>query len=423
MAFTSSQKRTAFAINPLLQTNVLEHVLSYVGPGHWLFLSTVCSLWLEAYAKLSAVTTATATVYAACKASILCELRMTLSSAIFASPSRLTLAQEWGRQLLSRQCQFTAGSYADVETLVAARELGLQYTDATRAGAAYRLAWLYAMCGPQDCRTTAKVFSLALQAGSVAALDWLKRTQQGVVFTQFTCVNAARLNQLPVLQYLRSVDCPWSGRVLAEAASSGALELLRWAVDHGCPLAMFQHDSAGDSDQSDDDEFDNYILHAAAHGGHIELLSWVKQRFPELQYDVNVMSAAVRKGHTAMCEHLLADGCPWSSDCCEAAADSNQASTLQWLRESECPCDNEAVCIAAAENGSVEVMTYMLDNGLITSAALLTQMLKATGEYEQQLAAAQWLRQQGAEWPAVLQGWCGEMLAWARAEGCTSPTA
>jgi hypothetical protein len=46
-------------------------------------------------------------------------------------------------------------------------------------------------------------------------------------------------------------------------------------------------------------------------------------------------------------------------------------------------------------------MQYLLNNGLLNSA-LLTQMLGATGNYKQQLAAAKWLRQQGAEWPAAL---------------------
>jgi hypothetical protein len=56
----------------------------------------------------------------------------------------------------------------------------------------------------------------------------------------------------------------------------------------------------------------------------------------------------------------------------------------------------------------------------------LTAMLNAAGSHGH-LAAAQWLRQQGAAWPAVLRvnrdyWWSGAVLAWARAEGCTSPT-
>jgi hypothetical protein len=42
------------------------------------------------------------------------------------------------------------------------------------------------------------------------------------------------------------------------------------------------------------------------------------------------------------------------------------------------------------------------------------------------LVVAQRLRQQGAVWPPVLRGrlgqrWSAELLAWARAEGCTAP--
>jgi hypothetical protein len=61
----------------------------------------------------------------------------------------------------------------------------------------------------------------------------------------------------------------------------------------------------------------------------------------------------------------------------------------------------------------------------VLDAELLTEALKYTGTHNQ-LQAAQWLRQRGAQWPAVLCNgygeWTGVVLAWARAEGCTSPT-
>jgi hypothetical protein len=40
------------------------------------------------------------------------------------------------------------------------------------------------------------------------------------------------------------------------------------------------------------------------------------------------------------------------------------------------------------------------------------------------LAAAKWLRQQGAQWPTAFRmwpSWSPEVVAWARAEGCTTP--
>jgi shikimate 5-dehydrogenase len=60
-------------------------------------------------------------------------------------------------------------------------------------------------------------------------------------------------------------------------------------------------------------------------------------------------------------------------------------------------------------------------------------MLSSAG-HNNKLAAAQWLRQQGADWPAVLvhnvhvashtiaMPWPTKAVAWAREQGCTSPT-
>jgi hypothetical protein len=61
----------------------------------------------------------------------------------------------------------------------------------------------------------------------------------------------------------------------------------------------------------------------------------------------------------------------------------------------------------------------------VSTFAVLQSMLNVAGVCSQ-LTAAKWLRQQGATWPAVLKyngkAWSGKALAWARGEGCTSPT-
>jgi hypothetical protein len=38
--------------NPLRQAEILEQMLGYVGPGHWLFCATVSQLWKQIYVKL-----------------------------------------------------------------------------------------------------------------------------------------------------------------------------------------------------------------------------------------------------------------------------------------------------------------------------------------------------------------------------------
>jgi hypothetical protein len=105
--------------------------------------------------------------------------------------------------------------------------------------------------------------------------------------------------------------------------------------------------------------------------------------------------------------------------------------TLRWLREHGCPC-SKLVIDAAAEGASVSVLAYLQAEGLINSTDKLTVLLRIAGVHSEEtakgctrLAAAQWLRQQGAEWPRKLcyegRPWSEELVAWARAEGCTSP--
>jgi hypothetical protein len=79
---------------------------------------------------------------------------------------------------------------------------------------------------------------------------------------------------------------------------------------------------------------------------------------------------------------------------------------------------------SAADAGSAAVLACLQQQGMLaTDAAALTMLLDIAGMHSR-LAAAQWLRQQGAEWPSRFNWfpWKNEVLAWARAEGCTTPT-
>jgi hypothetical protein len=74
----------------------------------------------------------------------------------------------------------------------------------------------------------------------------------------------------------------------------------------------------------------------------------------------------------------------------------------------------------AAAGGSAEVLAYLQQHGVVLTAEKLTDLLNTAGAAKKP-DAAKWLRQQGAEWPPVLK-WPRKMVAWARANGCTSPT-
>jgi hypothetical protein len=87
------------------------------------------------------------------------------------------------------------------------------------------------------------------------------------------------------------------------------------------------------------------------------------------------------------------------------------------------------LCMHAARRGHTCILDHVIEQGEVHDAELLTDALNCASAFGQ-LQAAKWLRQHGAQWPAVLRHtehgfvmeWRGESLAWAKAEGCTSPT-
>eukprot|EP00953_Heterococcus_sp_UTEX-ZZ885_P011835 6835-Heterococcus_DN1.PRE.1 len=85
---------------------------------------------------------------------------------------------------------------------------------------------------------------------------------------------------------------------------------------------------------------------------------------------------------------------------CREAARYGHMSTLRWLRENGCQWKVRDVCIDASRNGHTNVLHYVIQQGEVLDAELLTDALQIAGAYDQ-LRAAQWLRQHGAEWPTV----------------------
>jgi ankyrin repeat protein len=147
-----------------------------------------------------------------------------------------------------------------------------------------------------------------------------------------------------------------------------------------------------------------------------------------VQIDAEVLSWAAGAGHIAMCQYLLSIGCDWHSSACKSAAGHGQLDTLRWLQENGCPWIVSDVCMIAAAYGFSDIFDYIIEQGEMLNAELLTNAL-STADAGNNLQAVQWLRQRGAQWPAVLMDdrfyhgvqWSGESLARALAEGCTSP--
>jgi hypothetical protein len=152
------------------------------------------------------------------------------------------------------------------------------------------------------------------------------------------------------------------------------------------------------------------------------MLLYLKQQ--GCQYSGNTMISAAVNGFLAVCQFLLEEQCPHDAKACLLAARRGRLETVRLLHEQGCPIDIQEVRMTAAAAGHLPVLMYAMSAEPAASAAQLTEMLNAAGA-NNHLSEAKWLRQAGAEWPAVLRhnrtAWKTDVLQWARAEGCTSP--
>jgi hypothetical protein len=379
------------AANPLEDAGILQQVLKFL-PGNWLFLGTVCREWNFVCKDIRDWQVRRVSLDGNLNPKpVTCGAATTLCSAAVASPATARHACECGLQIRTEtSVQAIAGLLADIQTLAALFDLGMPLSPTVVQAAALsgRLSILQHLVTKQQCPKPNSLSHFAARSGSISMLKWLK-AQSWCTFDDFTCAGAAEGGHLAVLQHLRNVGCDWNN---------------------------------------------DYIACFAAVSGSIEVVEWLRQQ-PGIIMSADVMATAARSGYIAMCEHLHSIGCDWDADACSDAASYGELDVLRWLREHGCPWNVQDMCICAARYGYTLILDYVIEQGEVLDAEQLTDALKCAGAYNQ-LQAAQWLRQHGAQWPAVLTcvveftngdesdsiQWSGELLAWARAEGCTSPT-
>jgi hypothetical protein len=413
MSTPSKMQLTASISNPLLHAGLLELTLNLVGTGEAIFLRAVNRSWKACYDRLIVgqqadeeehIHTSICTSY----------------QAVFASASRVRLADHSGLLFAAdNSClQYCAGKYAAISTLAAAHDLGLPFSQHLMQGAARsrclaKLQWLHT---EQQCPLPDDITAAAAKAGDVETLRWLKI--RGSSFTQQTSRSGARTaNNLHVLQFLHDEGCPWDEDICGAAGKAGDLEQLKWLHAHGATL----------NDRTAD---------IAAEGGAVHVLEWLQQQ-QGIEISETTMTFAAMHGHLQLCQWLRAQQCPWDGSTTTVAALGTNCDVLRWLIESGCPQHalGQHVYITAVRafrGNNFSILQYLYECGILAQPDALTDALNAAGAHGL-LAVEQWLRQRGAEWPAVLRfggselstgcPWHSDTLAWARAEGCTSPTA
>jgi hypothetical protein len=420
---------TKVMTNPYLVQNIID----FIGPGQHLSISTISKLVRQCYAK---VETIDVPMYHDGPVShIVVSAQMTRYSAMCTSKSRLTLAVQCGAQFTQQETIITTRRTADHRGSAACgtgAKSKFELTDAAQCRDMVLLGRfadkaVLALAYEQLSLPTSSAYVTmgAVMSGDLAKLLWLHLVMKVPLCIRSSTV-AARYGHMDILAWLYQMQLStqahhpkltqqqygglqelWHNNTCRSAVIGGHLEALQWLGLQG----RFHEVSA--------------LTRTAAECGHIHILDWLRRR-QRARLDATVMEAAASAGQLIMCQHLRSIGCAWDDFTCYGAAANGHVSVLSWLRDSGCPCNDGFLVELAASGGSIPILQYILEQRMLrdefTQAELLSAMLARAGA-SSKLAAAKWLRQQGAEWPAIAAHWTGEVLEWARAEGYVLPLA
>jgi hypothetical protein len=407
--------------NPYL----VQRIIDFIGPGQHLYISTISKLVRQCYAKVEAIEISL--YHDGPVSHIVVSAQMTRYSEMCTSKSRLMLAVQCGVHFTQQgsmmqcaadhsvsaacstgsrnkleltdtaQCRdmVLLGRYADKAVLALAYDqLSLPTSSAyvtigaVISGDLAKLLWLHLVMKVPLCIRSSTV---AARYGHMDILAWLYQMQ---LSTQ------AHHPKLTQQQYAELQEL-WHNNTCQSAVAGGHLEAVQWLGLQGRFYEV------------------GTLTRTAAEYGHVHILDWLRLR-QRARLDATVMEAAASAGQLLMCQHLRSIGCAWDDFTCSGAAANGRVNVLSWLRDSGCPCNEGFLVVLAASSGSIPILQYILDQHLLrdefTQAELLSAMLARAGA-SSKLAAAKWLRQQGADWPATAAHWTGEVLEWAKAEG------
>jgi hypothetical protein len=143
-----------------------------------------------------------------------------------------------------------------------------------------------------------------------------------------------------------------------------------------------------------------------------------------------IMVNAVCSGHMPMVAYLHSEGAPldfMGEELCLVAVQHDQLEVLQWLATHESPMlEIEHISVLCARFDAMRILQNVFAAFAEHIPEHYPSMLLHTAGVFGHLRVVQWLREQGAAWPEVLQSdttqhWGGEVSEWMRQQGCTSP--
>jgi hypothetical protein len=153
-----------------------------------------------------------------------------------------------------------------------------------------------------------------------------------------------RITNLEFLTYIYQNAGGWHPTTCETAASSGNLECLKYAHEHGC-------DWSGDG-------WDGVVCANAALDGHLSCLIYAHAH--GCDWDEDTCTSAAIGDHLPCLEYAHTNGCPWDWKVVYHATMQGHKNCLRYAVEHKCPWNEEFT--SEILNGDPACVSYLIDN-------------------------------------------------------------
>jgi hypothetical protein len=187
------------------------------------------------------------------------------------------------------------------------------------------------------------ISQFAAANGHIHILECLCSRDAQMIVNAWSVMNAqtfsvaAENNQIKTVNWLTEQKCPWDINSFCLAAEHGHLKILKILKKRAMFYKIVSSDlrQIGKWGKGVVFEWKKCICNAAAKGGQIRILKWLRSQNPP---------------------------CPWNQATCGYAARSGDIETLKWLRSQDPPCPWDSnTCAYAASNGHLETLKWLRD--------------------------------------------------------------
>ena len=177
--------------------------------------------------------------------------------------------------------------------------------------------------------------------GFLDILYWL--LDEGMIGPE--CIEAAAENdQRCAMELLRWRGVAWPPKGLVGASGNGHLDLMDWARQGGC-------------------RFGPECIEAAAASNRKNVVEWLRGIADRTSWPGRGLVGACGNGHLDLVEWAYANGCDFSPECIEAAAETNRKDVVEFLALTARVQWPRNGLVGAAHRGHCDLMRWCLQRG------------------------------------------------------------